>query len=107
MIPRGEVALVHFVSFGLQNGEKAVPKDEIECPPGWVWEDIEWSEDLKRAVDDQGMENFFLHTEANDFCSSLFNILYSGDFQKQNISSINLLQKTYWILSNLQGGNME
>lgn len=45
-----------FVSFGLQNGEKAVPKDEIECPPGWVWEDIEWSEDLKRAVDDQGME---------------------------------------------------
>lgn len=33
-----------------------MPKDEIECPPGWVWEDIEWSEDLKRAVDDQGME---------------------------------------------------
>ncbi|XP_077084356.1 dysferlin isoform X5 [Siphateles boraxobius] len=38
------------------NGEKAVPKDEIECPPGWVWGDIEWSEDLKRAVDDQGWE---------------------------------------------------
>ncbi|XP_052416116.1 dysferlin isoform X7 [Carassius gibelio] len=38
------------------NGEKAVPKDEIECPPGWLWEDIEWSEDLKRAVDDQGWE---------------------------------------------------
>ncbi|KAL4660943.1 dysferlin [Arapaima gigas] len=38
------------------NGEKAVPKDEVECPPGWVWEDIEWSEDLNRAVDDQGWE---------------------------------------------------
>ncbi|XP_073716069.1 dysferlin isoform X3 [Misgurnus anguillicaudatus] len=38
------------------NGEKAVPKDEVECPSGWVWEDIEWSEDLKRAVDDQGWE---------------------------------------------------
>lgn len=37
-----------------QNGEKAVPKDEVECPPGWVWEDVEWSEDLNRAVDDQG-----------------------------------------------------
>uniref|UniRef100_A0A4W4HM37 C2 domain-containing protein n=1 Tax=Electrophorus electricus TaxID=8005 RepID=A0A4W4HM37_ELEEL len=38
------------------NGERAVPKDDIECPPGWVWEDAEWSEDLKRAVDDQGWE---------------------------------------------------
>ena len=37
-----------------QNGEKAVPKDEVECPPGWVWEEVEWSEDLNRAVDDQG-----------------------------------------------------
>ncbi|XP_026792840.2 dysferlin isoform X1 [Pangasianodon hypophthalmus] len=38
------------------NGEKAVPKDDIECPPGWMWEDEEWSKDLKRAVDDQGWE---------------------------------------------------
>lgn len=41
---------------GEQNGEKAVPKDDIECPPGWIWEDEEWSKDLKRAVDDQGIE---------------------------------------------------
>ncbi|XP_069375161.1 dysferlin isoform X5 [Paralichthys olivaceus] len=38
------------------NGEKAVPKDEVECPPGWAWEEVEWSEDLNRAVDDQGWE---------------------------------------------------
>lgn len=31
-----------------------MPKDEVECPPGWVWEEVEWSEDLNRAVDDQG-----------------------------------------------------
>lgn len=40
-----------------QNGEKAVPKDEVECPPGWVWEEVEWSEDLNRAVDDQGTKS--------------------------------------------------
>ncbi|MGH0134573.1 UNVERIFIED_CONTAM: hypothetical protein FKN15_031044 [Acipenser sinensis] len=36
------------------NGEKALPKDDIEPPPGWVWVDEEWSEDLNRAVDDGG-----------------------------------------------------
>ncbi|XP_016535214.1 dysferlin isoform X2 [Poecilia formosa] len=38
------------------NGEKMVPKDEVECPPGWAWDEVEWSEDLNRAVDDQGWE---------------------------------------------------
>ncbi|XP_037116029.1 dysferlin isoform X1 [Syngnathus acus] len=38
------------------NGEKAVPKDDVECPPGWVWEEPEWSEDLNRGVDDHGWE---------------------------------------------------
>ncbi|XP_047242007.1 dysferlin isoform X4 [Girardinichthys multiradiatus] len=38
------------------NGEKTVPKDEVECPPGWLWDEVEWSEDLNRAVDDQGWE---------------------------------------------------
>lgn len=31
-----------------------MPKDEVECPPGWAWEEVEWSEDFNRAVDDQG-----------------------------------------------------
>lgn len=37
-----------------QNGEKVLPKDDIECPVGWKWEDEEWSTDLNRAVDEQG-----------------------------------------------------
>lgn len=31
-----------------------LPKDEIECPAGWKWEDSEWDTDLNRAVDERG-----------------------------------------------------
>ncbi|XP_053112317.1 dysferlin isoform X6 [Hemicordylus capensis] len=38
------------------NGEKVLPKNEIECPPGWKWEDVEWDRDFNRAVDEAGWE---------------------------------------------------
>ncbi|XP_032899091.1 dysferlin-like [Amblyraja radiata] len=41
------------------SGEKAVPKDDIECTGGWMWEDVEWSTDFNRAVDEQGWEYGF------------------------------------------------
>ncbi|KAF3837431.1 hypothetical protein F7725_004895 [Dissostichus mawsoni] len=46
------------------NGEKAVPKDEVECPPGWVWEEVEWSEistglwTIKRGPDEAEKEGW-------------------------------------------------
>lgn len=81
------------MSTGGQNGEKAVPKDEIECPPGWVWEDIEWSEDLKRAVDDQGMETL---RSLMPLTSAPHYFVYGDDFRKQRISTINLLLPVGW-----------
>uniref|UniRef100_A0A671NWW8 Myoferlin-like n=1 Tax=Sinocyclocheilus anshuiensis TaxID=1608454 RepID=A0A671NWW8_9TELE len=37
------------------NGEKVQGPAEIECPPGWKWEDI-WTFDGNRAVDEKGWE---------------------------------------------------
>lgn len=39
----------------VQNGEKAQNPQEIECPPGWIWED-DWNFDSNRAVDEKGQE---------------------------------------------------
>ncbi|XP_039189745.1 dysferlin isoform X4 [Crotalus tigris] len=38
------------------NGEKVLPREEMECPLGWKWEDVEWDTDLNRAVDEKGWE---------------------------------------------------
>ncbi|KAM6997545.1 myoferlin [Tautogolabrus adspersus] len=37
------------------NGEKAQSPGELDCPPGWTWED-DWSFDSNRAVDERGWE---------------------------------------------------
>ncbi|CAL8298808.1 unnamed protein product [Merluccius merluccius] len=37
------------------NGEQAQGPGEMDCPPGWMWED-EWSYDVNRAVDENGWE---------------------------------------------------
>ncbi|XP_065924822.1 myoferlin isoform X7 [Magallana gigas] len=36
-------------------GDEMAPKDSVELPPGWVWEDV-WQIDLSRAVDEEGWE---------------------------------------------------
>ncbi|XP_030058885.1 myoferlin isoform X1 [Microcaecilia unicolor] len=38
------------------NGEKASPPGEIDCPPGWLWDDDAWVYDINRAVDEKGWE---------------------------------------------------
>lgn len=50
-----------------QNGEKVLPKDEIECPPGWKWEDVEWDTDLNRAVDEKGTKDGILGSGISKF----------------------------------------
>lgn len=50
-----------------QNGEKVLPKDEIECPPGWKWEDVEWDTDLNRAVDEKGTREGILGLGIGEF----------------------------------------
>lgn len=48
----------------VQNGEKAQKPQEIECPPGWIWED-DWNFDINRAVDEKGQE-FWLQLDVTE-----------------------------------------
>ena len=34
-------------------------REDTELPPGWLWQDAEWSVDLGRAVDKDGWEYAF------------------------------------------------
>ncbi|XP_056005338.1 myoferlin-like isoform X14 [Ostrea edulis] len=36
-------------------GDEMPPRDSVDLPPGWVWEDV-WQIDLSRAVDEEGWE---------------------------------------------------
>lgn len=77
-----------------------LPKDDIECPLGWKWEDEEWSTDLNRAVDEQGgqhVEPSEIHLSKLRRCTggtaeiralcpgalAFTGLLYLGDFLSQ------------------------
>ena len=54
-----------------------MPKEEVEPPPGWVWDEVEWSEDLNRAVDDQGARTH-AHTASTHSRAHLIITLIDG-----------------------------